>query len=209
MTLQVDPEALKQAAAGITGVIDGLSTAPVSGSYAAQMGRGFDDLKLTGRQMSAADAKSSMDDFCDRWEWGMRSLIQTANDIAKKLDIGAGMYAEQEKFAANSLKDAANDLAGDPSLQQKSVTLADGTVVKGTDDMSAGELFDHNSDMLTHPDVSAESVNEATESMKASASSALSDLPAAAENGALGAVPGIGPGLVAGKTVAGEVADHR
>lgn len=189
MGVRADPAALKQAADGINGVIAGLSGAPVIGSYAGQTGRGFNDLELTGRQMSHGSAKSAMDDFCERWEWGMRALVQTANDIAHKLHLGAGMYEEQDRYTANALKDFANDLVGDPSLQKESVRDADGTiVVKGTDDMSADELFEYNRDRLTHPDVSKESFDAVREQIDANVDAIKNDLPQAGTN--LGALAG-------------------
>ncbi len=195
MNVRVDPTALQQAAKGIDGVIEGLSGAPVIGSYSGQTGRGFNDLELSGRQMSKSTAKSAMDDFCERWEWGMRALVQTANDIAHKLKLGVGMYEKQEQYNANALKDFANDLVGDPSLQKESVRDADGNIItRGTDDMSAGELVDYNKDRLTHPDVSAESFAAVKDEVDANLESMKNDLPQAAANaGALGIANPTGP----------------
>jgi hypothetical protein len=176
--VHVQPDVLQQAAKGINGVIDGLSGTPVIGAYAWQTGRGFNDLALSGEQMSRPEAKAAMDDFCERWEWGMRALVQAANDIAHHLNLGAGMYENQEKYNADALKDFANDLVGDPSLQKESVRDADGNiVVKGTDDMSAGELVDYNRDRLTHPDVSAESFAAVKDDVTNNLKSAAGDIP--------------------------------
>lgn len=174
-------------------MIDGLSGAPVIGSYAGQTGRGFNDLELSGRQMSRESAKSAMDTFCERWEWGMRALVQTANDIAHKLHLGAGMYEKQEQYTANALKDFANDLVGDPSLQKESVKDADGNIItRGTDDMSAGDLVDYNRDRLANPDLSQESFDAVREEINTNLDSMKNDLPQAASN--LGGVAsGAGP----------------
>ncbi|SIS22016.1 hypothetical protein [Williamsia sterculiae] len=159
MDVDVQPAVLKQAADGINGVIGGLSGAPVIGSYTGQTGRGFSELQLTGEQMSRPNAKAAMDDFCQRWEWGMRALVRAANDIGHALHLGAGMYETQDKYASDTFKDFANDLVGDPSLQKESVTDDAGNIItRGTDDMSAGQLLNHNVDKLTHPDISPESV---------------------------------------------------
>ncbi|WP_299575161.1 hypothetical protein [uncultured Williamsia sp.] len=183
MGVNVQPEVLHQAAKGINGVIDGLSGTPVIGAYAGQTGRGFNDLALSGEQMSRPEAKAAMDDFCERWEWGMRALVQTANDIAHHLNLGAGMYENQEKYNADALRDFANDLVGDPSLQKESVRDGDGNiVVKGTDDMSAGELVDYNRDRLTHPDVSAESFAAVKDDVENNLKSAAGDIPQALGN---------------------------
>ncbi|OKH85574.1 hypothetical protein EB75_19580 [Mycobacterium sp. ST-F2] len=138
--LNVNPDTLKQARDGINGVIDGL------GGYGGQMGRGFSDLSLTGEQISHPDAKSAYDNYLDRWEWGTRALIVKANDIGEALDLGAGRYELQEEYYNNALKDMANDLVGDPSLQKEQI-----------DKMSWGALVGHNVNQLTNPDWSAES----------------------------------------------------
>ncbi|MGZ8178859.1 hypothetical protein ACXVUM_13100 [Williamsia sp. SKLECPSW1] len=192
MGLNVRPEVLDQAAKGINGVIDGLSGTPVIGAYAGQTGRGFGDLALSGEQMSRENAKAAMDDFCERWEWGMRSLVQTANDIAHHLHLGAGMYENQEKYNADALKDFANDLVGDPSLQKESVRDADGNiVVRGTDDMSAGDLVDYNRDRLTHPDVSPESFAAVKDDIANNLASVKNDIPDAV--GVVSAIGTAGP----------------
>jgi hypothetical protein len=187
MGLKVQPEVLQQAAKGIDGVIDGLSGTPVVGSYTGQTGRGFGDLALSGEQMSRPEAKAAMDDFCERWEWGMRALVQTANDIAHHLHLGAGMYERQDEYNADAFKDFANDLYGDPSLQKESVRDAAGNIiVKGTDDMSASELFDHNVDRITHPDVSRDAFAAVKDDVENNVRSVASDLPQVGHNVLLG-----------------------
>jgi hypothetical protein len=156
-----NPNDLKQAAKGINGVISKLSGG-VLGSYTGQLGRGFDDLALTGEQMSRSDAKSGMDNFVQRWEWGTRALVTRASDIGHALHMGAGAIEKQEQYFNNAAKGMANDVAGDPSLQQHSVTDAQGNiVVRGTDDMSWGQMVDHNLNQLAHPDWSAQSFQDA------------------------------------------------
>ncbi|SUA31691.1 Uncharacterised protein [Mycolicibacterium fortuitum] len=155
--LGVDPATLKKAADGINGVISGISGGAF-GSYQGQLGRGFEELSITGLEASHPDAKSGFDNFTHRWEWGTRALIVAANDIGEALDLGAGRYELQEKYYNDAAKDMVNDLAGDPSLQKESVKDEHGNiVVRGTDDMGWGEMVDYNVNRLTHPDWSAES----------------------------------------------------
>lgn len=159
--LNVNPDVLRQAADGINGVIAGISGGAF-GSYQGQLGRGFDDLTLTGRQMSHPDAKSGFDNFVGRWEWGTRALIAKANDIGQALDLGAGMFELQEQYFANAGKDMLNDLAGDPSLPKESIRDADNNIiVRGTDDMSLGEMVEYNKNRLLNPDWSAQSFTDA------------------------------------------------
>lgn len=159
--LGVDPTTLKQAADGINGVISGISGGAF-GSYQGQLGRGFDELSMTGLELSHPDAKSGFDNFTERWEWGTRALIVAANDIGQALDLGAGRYELQEKYYNDAAKDMVNDLVGDPSLQKESVKDEHGNIiVRGTDDMSWGDMVDYNVNRLTHPDWSAKSFQEA------------------------------------------------
>jgi hypothetical protein len=159
--VDVDPNALRQAAEGINGVISKLSGG-VMGSYTGQLGRGFDDLALTGEQMSHPDAKAGMDNFVQRWEWGTRALVSKASDIGHALHMGAGMIEKQDQYFNNAGKGMVNDLVGDPSLQSQTTYNPDGSVAAvGTDDMSWGQMVNHNLNQLAHPDWSAQSFRDA------------------------------------------------
>ncbi|MGU3292539.1 hypothetical protein [Williamsia sp. M5A3_1d] len=133
--------------------------------------------------MSRAQAKAAMDDFCEKWEWGIRAIVQSANDISHKLHLGAGMYEKQDDFHADMLKDIANDLVGDPSLQQESVRDEQGNiVVRGTDDMSASELLDYNTDRLSHPDIDENTFGDMVDAAKPNLEQAVDELPQAGMN---------------------------
>jgi hypothetical protein len=161
--LGVDPDTLKQAATGINGVIEGISSG-MMGSYQGQLGRGFGDLAMTGLEASHPDVQSGFANFTNRWEWGTRALITVASEIGAALDLGAGRYELQEKYFNDAAKDMVNDLAGDPSLQKESVRDADGNIiVRGTDDMSWGGMVDYNVNRLANPDWSAESFDAVNE----------------------------------------------
>lgn len=161
--LGVNPDTLKQAATGINGVIEGISSG-MMGSYQGQLGRGFGDLAMTGLEASHPDVQSGFANFTNRWEWGTRALITVASEIGSALNLGAGRYELQEKYFNDAAKDMVNDLAGDPSLQKESVKDADGNIVtRGTDDMSWGDMVDYNVNRLAHPDWSAQSFNDVSE----------------------------------------------
>jgi hypothetical protein len=158
--LGVNPDTLKQAANGINGVIEGISSG-MMGSYQGQLGRGFGDLAMSGLEASHPDVQSGFANFTNRWEWGTRALITVASDIGSALNLGAGRYELQEKYFNDAAKDMVNDLAGDPSLQKESVRDADGNItVRGTDDMSWGDMVDYNVNRLAHPDWSAQSFDK-------------------------------------------------
>ena len=55
--LGVNPDTLKQAATGINGVIEGISSG-MMGSYQGQLGRGFGDLAMTGLEAMARPLES-------------------------------------------------------------------------------------------------------------------------------------------------------
>lgn len=160
--LKVDPEVIRTAAAGINGVITDLSSTPVIGSYAARSGRGFTSLQMSGKESSSPVVKTALDAFCSRWEWGTRALIQVANKIGSALNLGAGAYELKEDYISDAFKDYANDLIGDPSLQQH------GTKDRpGTNDLSWGQLWDHNYNKLRHPDYSAKSFTDTAGDVRA------------------------------------------
>lgn len=180
--LNVSPDALRQAADGINGVIEGLAGG-VLGSYTSQLGRGFDGLGMTGEEMSHPSAKDGMDDFVERWEWGTRALVTKANDLGRALDLGAGLYELQDEYFHDAARDMANDLIGDPSLQRQSTYNADGSVASvGTDDMSWGDWTDHNVNRLANPDWSAQSFSDAMPTVEQNWQSIQDNAPQAGRN---------------------------
>jgi hypothetical protein len=149
--LNVDPNALVNAGKGINGVISDLAgEAGPAGAYTGGTGRGFSGVDLTGGQVGHPGAKAALDNFTDRWEWGTRALVQKANDIAVGLDMsGVGFYNHEREYLNNAAKGWANDVAGDPSLQQAQI-----------DKMSWGQLEQYNENRLLHPDYSARSFEQ-------------------------------------------------
>ncbi|WP_439028795.1 hypothetical protein [Gordonia terrae] len=138
--LSVDPAVLAQASAGINGVIDGLADTGVGSDYSAAIGRGYGDLDLDGRTIGHADPKSGLEEYCNRWEWGVRALITGAAEISKGLGLGASHYEREEKWAGDQLKNYTMDLIGDPNLTPEQVK-----------EMSWGQLWDHNGNVLSDP----------------------------------------------------------
>ncbi|MGH3581707.1 MAG: hypothetical protein ACRDUB_08960 [Mycobacterium sp.] len=194
--LGVNPDTLKQAATGINGVIEGISSG-MMGSYQGQLGRGFGDLAMTGLEASHPDVQSGFANFTNRWEWGTRALITVASDIGSALDLGAGRYELQEKYFNDAAKDMVNDLAGDPSLQKESVRDANGNiVVRGTDDMSWGNMVDYNVNRLAHPDWSAQSFDNVNDQIN-------QNLQAMKDNSLQAGLNAVVPGEAARVTVDG------
>jgi hypothetical protein len=109
--LQVDPTVLKTAAEGINTVIGELNSL-AHDKVSGDIGRGFDTMKMSGLQIGTQECKDSFDRFCDRWEWGVRSLVQDANTIARALGLDAGVYHDVDQFISDNLKELTVDALG-------------------------------------------------------------------------------------------------
>ncbi|ETA05572.1 MULTISPECIES: hypothetical protein [Gordonia] len=138
--LGVTPADLEKASTGINGVIDGLGQTGVGSGYSAGLGRGYGDLDLDGKTIGHADPKSGLEEYCDRWEWGVRALVTGAAEVSRGLGLGASHYEREEEWAANQLKDWTMDLIGDPNL-----------TAEQSKDMSWSDLWDHNRNAVTNP----------------------------------------------------------
>ncbi|MCX5210309.1 hypothetical protein OG689_13580 [Kitasatospora sp. NBC_00240] len=111
---QVDPQALQLAAKGIDAAIAELKELGVTGS--AVTGRGFSMLELSGLAMGDGELQGAFAGFCDRWEWGVRTLVQDGNEIAVRLGLSAGLYHEQEQYLSGVAKNIASAAMGNPHL---------------------------------------------------------------------------------------------
>ncbi|MGY5129486.1 hypothetical protein [Streptomyces nigrescens] len=115
---ELDPAAMKQVTKGIHDAIAELKELGFDTS--AQLGQGFDKLALSGMESGNAGVSSVFDSFCERWGWGVRLLIHEANEFARRLDLTAGLYHEQEQYVSTTLKVGANALLmGDPTMTEE------------------------------------------------------------------------------------------
>lgn len=136
---QVSPQALQQAANGINGTIAELKTLGFTES--AEEGRGFGNLELTGVQAGHEGLRGNFADFCDRWGWGVRTLVKNGNDIAQQLGAQAGTYHDNEQYVIGVLKDAVNSVAGNPRASEEQVENSSfGQIVANTPDYSAASF---------------------------------------------------------------------
>ncbi|MEW2438715.1 hypothetical protein AB0952_31965 [Streptomyces caniferus] len=111
---ELDPEAFADLTKGIRAATAELKE--LGFDIEAQLGRGFDRLSLDSVECGDDGLASVLDSFCDRWGWGVRSLMQDANEFSKKLNLTAGIYYEQEQYLSDALKQTTNAAMGDPSL---------------------------------------------------------------------------------------------
>src|ERR1700742_4197682 len=110
----VDRAALNATAQGINNTIGALKGVGIDET--AEVGRGFSGLALTGLQAGQADLAGAFGDFCDRWSWGVRSLVQDGSQFAARLGLAAGVYADTEQYLTGVAKNVTVALTGDPHL---------------------------------------------------------------------------------------------
>lgn len=110
----VDRAALNETAQGINDTIGALKG--LGFSETAEVGRGFSGLSLSGLQAGHADLAGAFGDFCDRWSWGVRSLVQDGSQFAARLGVSAGVYADTEKYLTGVARNVTAALAGDPHM---------------------------------------------------------------------------------------------
>ncbi|MDG5804284.1 hypothetical protein P9869_16730 [Streptomyces ossamyceticus] len=110
----------------------------------ASVGRGFADLALSGLELGHGGLTSALDTFCERWEWGVRTLILEGSAFADAVGLAAGTFYETEQYIDGTFKIAVNSVIGNPHLSEDQVTR-----------MSWGEVGDNH--MFATSDWSAES----------------------------------------------------
>lgn len=149
--LALDKEALQDITKGLRAAIAELKD--IGSATDAVMGAGFEELSLTSMEAGHNGLAKDFEDFCERWEWGVRGLIQDANKLAKKVGLAAGMQWEEDQYIDGTFKVAANSVAGNPHLSEEEVTKKEW-----------GELF---SGETWRPDYSKESYEKAGEEIQA------------------------------------------
>lgn len=118
----VDSTALSQTAAGINGVITALE--PLGIDETAEVGRGFSALSLSSEQVGDSGLTSAFGNFCDRWSWGVRSLVQDGNQFAKRLNLAAGTYYTVESQAREAIDNLGASLTDNPHTATEQKTGA-------------------------------------------------------------------------------------
>ncbi|MEV3853720.1 hypothetical protein AB0J38_05255 [Streptomyces sp. NPDC050095] len=88
----------------------------------AGAGRGFGDVALSGLELGHEGVTEKFESFCERWEWGVRSLINEGNKFAQGVGLSAGTYYENDKYVEGALKVGANSLIGNPYATEDEVT---------------------------------------------------------------------------------------
>ena len=81
-------------------------------------------MSLSGLQAGHADLATAFGGFCDRWSWGVRSLVQDGDQFAARLGLSAGVYADTEQYLTGVAKHVTVALAGDPHLSDAQAAQA-------------------------------------------------------------------------------------
>ncbi|GAA3118237.1 hypothetical protein ACFQ0X_13225 [Streptomyces rectiviolaceus] len=120
---------------------------------AASAGRGFEDIALTGLELGHGGLTSAFGSFCERWEWGVRTLVKEGNDFAQGVGLSAGTMYETEQYVGGSFKVLSNSLGGNPYATEDEVT-----------GMSWDELAENHA--FANPDYSEESFEKAGDNIR-------------------------------------------
>jgi len=137
----VDPRQLQATGKGINDTINELSSLGLSAT--AKQGDNFGGLSLDGMQLGHAGLTSAMSEFCGRWSWGVRSLVQQGSQFAEQLGLAAGSYHDYEQYLGGVFKDVAGAAIGDPHAtdeQTESSSLGDIAARATTSDYSGASF---------------------------------------------------------------------
>ncbi|MCJ0874593.1 hypothetical protein [Streptomyces sp. AP-93] len=146
--LDASKEALGSIAQGITQTLGELKEIGMVGT--ASMGRGFANLALSTMDTGHDGLSSTFRTFCERWEWGVRSLVQQGNNFAENVGLSAGALHEQDQYVQGTFKVVANAAMGNPYASEGDITgkgwgevLADNPYTQIRDADYSKESFDH------------------------------------------------------------------
>ncbi|MFF3166625.1 hypothetical protein [Streptomyces sp. NPDC003273] len=112
-------EGLALIAKGLTEALGELRELGMVGEAGA--GRGFGDIVLSGLELGHEGLTGEFTSFCERWEWGVRSLINEGNGFAEKTGLSAGTYYETDKYVEGTFKVVTNAAMGNPYASEEDV----------------------------------------------------------------------------------------
>jgi hypothetical protein len=139
----VDSAALAETAKGLNSVINSLSGLGIDET--GEVGRGFSDLEMSGLDVGDPDLASAFGDFCGRWTWGVRALVQDGNQFAEQLGLSAGLYSDTENQITGALKNLTDAAVGDPHLSDQQAASAswsqDAGVITGAQNPEGNMTF--------------------------------------------------------------------
>ncbi|WP_367125923.1 hypothetical protein [Streptomyces phytohabitans] len=119
--LRFDKESLNLITKGLNDAIGELKSAG-GGATGSLQGSGFDAMSLSKREAGDKGVADDFEGFCERWEWGVRALVQDANALARKLGLAAGMVHAEDQYWQGTFKVGVNSLVGNPHATEEEVT---------------------------------------------------------------------------------------
>lgn len=144
--LALDPASVAKVTKGLGATIGELGE--VGDSTGSVMGKGFSNLAMTQMEAGHHGLADDFEDFCDRWEWGVRALVQDASAIASRLGLAAGTQWENDQYLEGTFKVVGNSLlGGNPHASEEDIEK------QGWKDIVTPDYL--------HPDYSAESFEKA------------------------------------------------
>ncbi|MET8176952.1 hypothetical protein [Streptomyces clavifer] len=136
---------------GLGSTIDQLGE--LGGSTGSVMGKGFSELSMTGMEAGHHGLSVDFEDFCERWEWGVRALVGDASAIAHRLGLAAGTQWEHDQYIEGTFKVGVNSvMGGSPHATEEEITQ------QGWGDVFTPDYLD--------PDWSADSFEQAGQEME-------------------------------------------
>jgi hypothetical protein len=148
--LNFDKAAVARFTKGVGATIDGLGD--LGGATGSVMGKGFSELSMTGMEAGHHGLSVDFEDFCERWEWGVRALVHDASEIAGRLGLAAGTQWEHDQYVQGALKVGVNAvMGGNPHASEEEITR------QGWGDVFTPDALD--------PDWSPESFDRASQEM--------------------------------------------
>jgi hypothetical protein len=147
--LAAPKDALRLITQGITDSLSELKELGMVGE--AGLGRGFSDLALSGLQLGHGGLTSTFKSFCERWEWGVRTLVHEGNGFAQGVGLSAGLIHEQDQYVQGSFKVLTNSVMGNPYASEDEITK------KSWGEVASSNTFTH----IRDADYSLESFQKA------------------------------------------------
>lgn len=125
----VDLDALNQAESGVRDAVGELgSLAGGGGSALAEQGSGLVE-GMDGSVVGHEGLAAALEGFAEKWEWGVRFLVDDGVDAADALRDTRAWYQKMDEQAVDALQRGLHSFLGNPTED-----------VTAWDDKSAGEL---------------------------------------------------------------------
>ncbi|MBW5480871.1 hypothetical protein [Streptomyces bambusae] len=117
--LVMDPVAVQNIQDGLRSAIGEFREFTMETSAAA--GSGLHKLTLTGLEAGHPSVAAALEEFCDRWDAGVSSLVIRTSGLAHQLGIAAGSLWEEDQYRKGAFKVLANAGIGNPYASEDEV----------------------------------------------------------------------------------------